>query len=88
MQSRTDHAQPRFPSHKKEDRSLAVPARQRHIQNSPKEGSIQSGDTILDGFKITDPGVNPTLYIDEYSFTPPQAPVGFTCAGPLPLSEP
>jgi hypothetical protein len=53
-----------------------------------REGSIPSGDTILDGYKITGTGIEATLYVDEYSFTPPQAPVGFTCAGPFPLSEP
>lgn len=53
-----------------------------------RAGSLQSGDTILDEFKVTGPGIDATLYIDEYSFTPPQAPVGFTCAGPFSLSEP
>lgn len=53
-----------------------------------REGSLPFGETVLDGYKITGPGIEATLYLDEYSFTPPQAPVGFTCAGAFLLSEP
>lgn len=53
-----------------------------------RTGSLSTDTTILDEFQITGAGLAATLYIDEYSFTPPQAPVGFTCAGPFPLAQP
>ncbi len=51
-------------------------------------GSDNFGDTILDTFNITGLGKTVTLYIDEYSFSEPQAPVGFTCLTAFPLSKP
>jgi hypothetical protein len=53
-----------------------------------RTGSIGFGDTILDAFVITGLGKKITLYIDEYSYTEPQAPVGFTCLSAFPLAEP
>lgn len=53
-----------------------------------RKGSFSSGDTILDEYRVTGPGVNVVLYLDEYKYEPPQAPVGFTCAGEFPLSAP
>jgi hypothetical protein len=53
-----------------------------------REGSIPTETTILDAYKITGPGINETLYLDIYSYTPLQAPVGFTCNGDFPLSTP
>lgn len=51
-------------------------------------GSASSGDTILDEYHITGSGVDATLYLDEYNYSPLQAPVGFTCIGEFPLSAP
>ncbi len=51
-------------------------------------GSFSFGDTILDTFTITGFGKTVTLYIDEYSYAAPMAPVGFTCIYDFPLSEP
>lgn len=53
-----------------------------------RTGSFSFGNTILDAFEITVAGKKVTLYIDEYSFSEPQAPVGFTCVGTFPLSKP
>lgn len=53
-----------------------------------RQGSLPSGDTILDAYQITGPGINVVLYIDSYSFSELQAPVGFTCNGSFPLSAP
>lgn len=53
-----------------------------------RNGSIPSGDVILDIYGVTVAGKTLTLYIDMYGFTEPQAPVGFTCVGAFPLSEP
>jgi hypothetical protein len=53
-----------------------------------REGSIPFGDTILDAFEITVAGKKITLYIDEYAFTEPQAPVGFTCDAAFTLPGP
>lgn len=53
-----------------------------------RTGSVDFGDTILDIFEISGTGKVITLYIDEYAYTEPQAPVGFTCAGKFPLSAP
>jgi hypothetical protein len=50
--------------------------------------SFESGDTILDSYEITVLEDTVTLYLDEYSYTEPQAPIGFTCAGEFPLTEP
>lgn len=51
-------------------------------------GSLPFGDTILDVFEITGVKKAVALYIDEYTYMEPQAPVGFTCASAFPLSEP
>lgn len=51
-------------------------------------GSLPSGDTILDEYLVTGPGINVKLYLDEYKYEPLQAPVGFTCIGEFPLSAP
>lgn len=53
-----------------------------------REGSFSSGDTILDRYHVTGPGIEVVLYLDENSYTPPLAPVGFTCVGEFPLSAP
>lgn len=53
-----------------------------------RQGSLPSGDTILDIYNITGSGINETLYVDLYSFSELYAPVGFTCEGPFPLSAP
>jgi len=53
-----------------------------------RTGSLDSGDTILDAYEISGLGAKVTLYIDEYSFTEPQAPVGFTCLGAFSLTAP
>ncbi|MFN8399870.1 MAG: hypothetical protein U0X74_07640 [Anaerolineales bacterium] len=44
-----------------------------------REGSIPSGDTILDIYRVTGGGLDVKLYIDEYTYSPLLAPVGFTC---------
>lgn len=53
-----------------------------------REGSFPSGDTILDIYRITGPGIEEVLYLDEYKYEPLLAPVGFTCVGEFPLSAP
>jgi len=53
-----------------------------------REGSLPSGDTILDAYHVTGPGIDTVLYIDEYNFSELQAPVGFTCQGAFPISAP
>ncbi|MCQ3935642.1 MAG: hypothetical protein DPW18_01215 [Chloroflexi bacterium] len=53
-----------------------------------REGSFPGNDTILDAYRITGPGIDEVLYVDQYNFSPPQAPVGFTCSGAFPLSQP
>lgn len=53
-----------------------------------RQGSFDSGDTILDRYEITVLEDSVTLYLDEYSYMEPQAPIGFTCAGEFPLTEP
>lgn len=50
--------------------------------------SFNFGDTILDTFEITSLQNKVTLYIDEYSYTEPQAPLGFTCLSNFPLTAP
>lgn len=50
--------------------------------------SFESGDTILDSYQITVLEESVTLYLDEYTYSEPQAPVGFTCAGEFPLTAP
>jgi hypothetical protein len=53
-----------------------------------RNGSLPYGDTILDEYDIRGPGFTALLYTDEYSFSEPVAPVGFTCSGLFPLEEP
>ena len=53
-----------------------------------RTGSIPFGETILDAFEVTAAGKKVTLYVDEYAYTEPQAPAGFTCVGLFLLSEP
>jgi hypothetical protein len=53
-----------------------------------RTGSFTFGDTILDSYEITVGGKKSIIYIDEYSFTEPQAPVGFTCVSAFPLAKP
>ena len=51
-----------------------------------RTGSIPFEDTILDAYEVTYEGaLSPlTLYIDEYSYSQPLAPVGLTCRAPFP----
>lgn len=53
-----------------------------------RTGSFSFEDTILDIFDITGLSKQVTLYVDEYSYSEPQAPVGFTCLSVFPLSQP
>jgi hypothetical protein len=53
-----------------------------------RTGSMPFGNTILDAFEITGLNKEVILYIDEYAFTEPQAPVGFTCLSAFPLAAP
>jgi hypothetical protein len=53
-----------------------------------RKGSIPYNDTILDEYVITGLSKLVTLYLDEYSWSEPQAPVGFTCATDFWLSPP
>ena len=53
-----------------------------------RTGSLDFGDTILDAYAISGLSAKVVLYIDEYSFTEPQAPVGFTCLGAFSLTAP
>ncbi len=55
-----------------------------------REGSTMVGDDILDIYKIDYDGLSTpiTLYIDIYHWETPLAPLGFTCAGPIPLEAP
>jgi hypothetical protein len=50
-----------------------------------RQGSLSFGDTILDIYQMSGLKEPVTLYVDEYSFTEPLAPVGFTCLGAFPL---
>jgi hypothetical protein len=53
-----------------------------------REGSIPTDTTIVDAYRVTGSGIDTVLYLDEYNYSDPQAPVEFTCAGPFPLSAP
>lgn len=47
-------------------------------------GSTSTTDVILDIYEVSYAGLEPIhLYIDMYNYEAPQAPVGFTCAGPF-----
>lgn len=52
--------------------------------------SMPYADTILDVFTVTYPGAPAalTIYIDEYSYSEPQAPMGFSCGGTFLFTEP
>jgi hypothetical protein len=56
--------------------------------NYERLGSLPYEDTILDIYEVTYGGTTVTLYLDEYNWQEPQAPVGFTCAAPFPLTTP
>ncbi len=51
-------------------------------------GSLNFEDTILDEYEIVYGNTTVILYIDEYAFERPLAPVGFTCWDEFPLSQP
>lgn len=53
-------------------------------------GSVDMENTILDIYYVEYAGLTEpiVLYIDMYSWEPPKAPVGFTCAGLFPLEAP
>ena len=53
-----------------------------------RTSSLPFGDTILDIFEVSFADKTVTLYVDEYAFTEPQAPVGFTCQSAFPLEKP
>jgi len=53
-----------------------------------RNGSTDANGVILDLYSVSGPGLQASLYIDEYNFSEPLAPVGFTCAGPFPLEQP
>jgi hypothetical protein len=53
-----------------------------------RQGSMDSGGTILDIYQVKGSNLSAALYVDEYNFSEPQAPVGFTCNGAFPLSAP
>ncbi len=58
--------------------------------NVTRTGSQNMGDTILDEYVIVIAGEdNPrTIYVDIYHYSPPFAPVGFSCYDYLPFEEP
>lgn len=58
------------------------------ILSYERNGSISSGDTILDVYHVTGANIDVVLYIDEYRYEPLQAPYGFTCAGEFLISAP
>lgn len=51
-------------------------------------GSLPYEDIILDIYTLTVGDTTVTLYLDEYNWGEPQAPVNFTCAAAFPLSAP
>ncbi|MCA9942245.1 MAG: hypothetical protein KC449_02125 [Anaerolineales bacterium] len=53
-----------------------------------RAGSIPYEETILDAFTVSVGNETITLYIDEYSWSEPQAPIDFTCKAAFPLSPP
>jgi hypothetical protein len=53
-----------------------------------RQGSVDFSGTILDIYLVQGLKQAVTLYVDEYGFTEPQAPVGFTCADAFPLAAP
>lgn len=53
-----------------------------------RTGSVPFGDIILDIYEIKGLAKSITLYLDEYNYTDPKAPVGFTCVSAFPLAKP
>lgn len=53
-----------------------------------RQGSNSFGDALLDIYRITGLGKDVILYIDEYSYTEPLAPLGFGCIAAFPLTKP
>lgn len=54
-----------------------------------RSSSGDFGDVVLDIYVVTtSAGDEAILYVDMYNYTPPQAPVKFTCQGAFPLSAP
>jgi hypothetical protein len=51
-------------------------------------GSLPYNDIILDIYELTVGDTTATLFLDEYNWSEPQAPVGFTCVAAFPLSPP
>lgn len=65
---------------------LLIPTAMRLPQRS---SSGDFGDVVLDIYVVTtSAGDEAILYVDMYNYTPPQAPVKFTCQGAFPLSAP
>lgn len=56
--------------------------------NYERVGSLPYEDTILDIYSLTAGGTTTTLYLDEYNWSEPRAPLGFTCTAPFPLTSP
>lgn len=56
--------------------------------NYERIGSLPYKDTFLDIYELTYGEMTATLYLDEYNWREPQAPLGFTCAAPFPLTAP
>jgi hypothetical protein len=50
-------------------------------------GSLPTDETILDIYEVSYDGIGSpvSLYIDQYSFSTPLAPVGFICATAFPF---
>lgn len=78
---------------------LRGPARERAYLNAlagpngetityTRRGSMPFGGVILDIYDLRGLPNPVTLYVDMYTFVSPQAPAGFTCAYPIPLSAP
>ncbi len=53
-----------------------------------RAGSLPYNDIFLDIYILTVGDTTTTLYLDEYNWSEPQAPVGFTCAAAFPLLPP
>lgn len=51
-------------------------------------GSTTSGDVLLDKYRIEGLSKPTRLYINEYAYSEPRAPVGFTCVAPFPIEGP
>jgi len=53
-------------------------------------GSTSHADSPLDMYEVTYAGLEKpvVLYLDEYKWSPPMVPMGFTCSGPIPLKAP